>query len=301
MPDAGSLPDTAIDSFTDVPITPAPFTPPEGTPPALLGGTERPAIYHLPKQYTHDSRWPLVILLHGYSASGIAQDGYMAMSTKLDDKGFILITPDGTPDEDGFLHWNATDACCDFFGKGVDDVSYIADLIDEAATWFNVDAERISVLGHSNGGYMTFRVACDLGDRLASAMSIAGGMWLDDTKCPAPGQLSMVVVHSTNDDDVAYNGSTQGDRQYKGALESTEFWANRNACGASLDYVETVDLVSDTEGAETEIYRHTDCANDTAVEHWKMLEAGHEPDFTDGVFSERALDFLLNARRPAPQ
>jgi polyhydroxybutyrate depolymerase len=276
---------------------PEPFTPPAGSAPTLLGGTERPAIYHLPKQYSHDTSWPLVILLHGYSSSGIAQDGYFALSTKVSDYGFVLITPDGTTDEDGYLHWNATDACCDFFGKGIDDVTYITELIDEASLWFNIDPKRVSVIGHSNGGYMVYRLACDIGDRLASAISIAGGMWLDDTMCPANSQLSMVVVHSDNDEDVAYEGSTTGDQQYKGALDSTAFWAEINACEGELSLAETADLDAEVPGDETEVYRYNGCEAGTIVEHWKMLSATHEPNFTDGVFADRAIQVMLEARR----
>ena len=145
---------------------------------------------------------------------------------------------------------------------------------------------------------MTFRLACDIGDRLAAAISIAGGMWSDDDKCPAPGQLSMVVVHSDDDDSVAYEGSQTGAQQYKGALESTAYWAQHNGCTDALEFVESVDLVEETAGNETEVYRHSDCEAGTTVEHWKMLQASHQPNFSDGVFAEKALDILLTARRP---
>ncbi len=278
---------------------PAPaFQPPSGKPPGLLGGTERPSLYYVPEQYTHDTSWPLLILLHGYSASGLAQDGYTAMSTKVSSRGFILITPDGTPDADGYLHWNATDACCDFGGIGTNDVAYISSLIDEASTWFNVDADRVLVMGHSNGGYMTFRLACDIGDRLAGAISIAGGMWLDDTKCPAPAPLTMIAAHAPDDIDVNYEGSTSGSQQYKGAIDSAAFWAKRNGCADVPQPQGNLDLVTEVVGNETERIIFPNCSSGTQVEVWRMNDAGHSPDFSDGVFAEYALDVLLAARRP---
>ena len=43
----------------------------------------------------------------------------------------MLVMPDGKVNTLGYQYWNATDACCDIFGSGVDDVAYIAGLIEE--------------------------------------------------------------------------------------------------------------------------------------------------------------------------
>ena len=43
-----------------------------------------------------------------------------------------------------------------------------------------IDHDKIYVLGSSNGGYMAYRLACDLGYRIAAFTSIAGNMFLDN-------------------------------------------------------------------------------------------------------------------------
>ena len=280
---------------------PPAFVPRAGTPPETLGGDLRPANYFVPSTYTHDRAWPLVILLHGYSASGALQDAFLQLSARVDSREFLLITPDGTVDQDGNLFWNATDACCDFFGTGVDDVGYLTGLMDELSAWYNVDPDRISVMGHSNGGYMSYRLACEVGDRLSSMLSLAGAMYLDDEDCVAPARLSVVHAHGTLDDSVNYNGSTSGSQQYKSAGDSAAFWAARNGCEAGPTLTDTVELDELVEGDDTEILAWSGCQDETRVEIWKIVDGGHVPAFSNGIFAERALDVLLEARRvPGP-
>ena len=58
----------------------------------------------------------------------------------------------------------------------VDDVSYISEVMDIMIREHNVDPEQIFVSGHSNGGAMTNRVACELGNRVRGAIPYLG-MW----------------------------------------------------------------------------------------------------------------------------
>ena len=58
-------------------------------------------------------------------------------------RGFVLVAPDGTLDRTGQRFWNATDACCNFFGDSVDDVAYLHGLVREVAAAYHVDSRRI--------------------------------------------------------------------------------------------------------------------------------------------------------------
>jgi len=176
--------------------------------PDALGG-DRPAAYTLPAEYDAARAWPLAILLHGFGASGALQDLYLGFSAEVDRSAFIAVVPDGTLNARDQRFWNGTDACCDD-GRGVDDVGYVTGLIDEAATYFNVDTGRIYLLGHSNGGFLAHRIACDAGDRITGIMSLAGATWHRTEDCGATTPVAALQVHGTLDDTILYDGEGGG-------------------------------------------------------------------------------------------
>src|SRR5439155_20820686 len=114
--------------------------------------------------------------------------------------------PDGTVDGNNNHFWNATDGCCDFGKTGVDDSSYLAGLIDEIASKYKVDPKRVYFMGHSNGGFMSYRMACDHADRVAAIVSLAGATFADDSKCKPTAPVAVVEVHGNADPTVPYDG-----------------------------------------------------------------------------------------------
>ena len=63
--------------------------------PPLQVGAERPAQVLIPSDYTTSTRYPLVIVLHGYGASGLVQSAYLGLDTRVDSQQYILVMPDG--------------------------------------------------------------------------------------------------------------------------------------------------------------------------------------------------------------
>ena len=124
----------------------------------------------------------LMVLLHGYGATGQIQDQYFQFTQLANAKTFLLATPDGTSDPTPKQFWNATDACCNFYGSAVDDVKYVTAILDEAALKFRVDPKRVYAVGHSNGGFMAHRLACDRAARIAAIVSLAGATWKDPAR-----------------------------------------------------------------------------------------------------------------------
>jgi polyhydroxybutyrate depolymerase len=131
---------------------------------AVIGG-ERPVTVVVPSSYD-GSPTPLVVLLHGYGASAVLQDIYFGLSALAESRGFVLALPDGTLDTSGRRFWNAGDACCDFGEAEVDDVGYLTSVLDELEASYAIDPKRVFFVGHSNGGFMSYRMACDLAGRV---------------------------------------------------------------------------------------------------------------------------------------
>src|SRR5436190_13228372 len=98
----------------------------------------RPYGFKVPTGYDSKTPTPLVILLHGYGASGAQQESYFQFGAVADEQTFLYATPDGTADGTGRRFWNADDACCDFFATGVDDVAYLNAMIDDISSKYTV-------------------------------------------------------------------------------------------------------------------------------------------------------------------
>lgn len=99
--------------------------------PTLEIGGDRLTQVQIPSDYTTTTRYPLIILLHGFGASGPGQSVYMGLGTRVDPLQFVLVLPDGTENNDGQRFWNSTPTCCAPPGEEfqVDDVAYIRSLI----------------------------------------------------------------------------------------------------------------------------------------------------------------------------
>ena len=130
----------------------------------------------VPNTYNSELSAPLIVLLHGYGSSGEGQDNYMKFSELADRYGFLLATPDGSVETGGEQrrYWNASKACCNFFEAQLDDSAYVMNIIKSVQGQYNIDPRRIYLIGHSNGGFMSYRTAYEHSDVIAGIASLAG-------------------------------------------------------------------------------------------------------------------------------
>lgn len=248
---------------------------------------DRPAKVYVPSNYTAAQDWPLVFLLHGYTATGAIQESYLGFSRKVDSRGFILVVPEGTSNPQSAQFWNATDYCCDFYGQAPDDAGYLLGLIDEAKSRFNVNAGKVYMTGHSNGGFMSHRLACDHADVITGIMSLAGATFKDPERCQNSEPVAMLQVHGTDDATISYNGDTR----YPSAEETTAQWRENNAC-ASAKEMDAIAIEGATSVTETDVLSGNSCTNNMTAELWTIKGGGHIPAF-NGEFVDLVLDFLF--------
>lgn len=259
----------------------------------VLGG-ERPATLLLPRGADLSQPRPLIVLLHGYSSFARQADQYFQFSQRVDEGVFGLLLPNGTIDQIRNRFWNATPECCDIFGAEPDDVGYIKALIEEANTYAAFD--QIFAVGHSNGGFMAYRLACEEVPGLTAIVSLAGGAFAEPEDCRVPAPLSVLQIHGTADKIVLYEGGRlpdhpAPDRQpVPGAKDSVLRWAERAGCDIEdAVFFPPIDTDTAVEGAETSIVRFTNgCAEGTVMELWTIKGGGHIPlvwgtDFTPGI------------------
>lgn len=262
---------------------------------APLGG-DRPASVIRPSDYDPGQAYPLVIILHGYMHFGDGVASYFGFPSYVDARDFLLVVPDGTVDQDGARFWNATQACCDFYGSGVDDVGYLTGLITEAKARFNVDPERVIVVGHSNGGFMAYRMACEASEHVTGVVSVAGAMPTEAEGCdPAVPAVNVLQVHGTADDTIFFDG----DVGYPGAEASLERWRTFAGCGETPMEGTPLNLDAQAPGAETTVTMWSGCSGGVAAELWTMDGVGHIPAFTT-VFPTTLFDRVMAWGRALP-
>jgi polyhydroxybutyrate depolymerase len=201
---------------------PSAATPEPSGDPLILA---RPYALRVPTGYRAGTPMPLVIVLHGYGTDGVVADELFGFGTILDERGFLLALPNGVPGRNGLRFWNATDACCDFGRTGVDDVAYLRAVIDDVGARYTIDPKRIFAVGHSNGGFMAHRLACDLSDRIAAIVSLAGAVWADPSSCRPTEPISVAQLHGTADFLIRFDGGKLAGVPYPGAVETVAMWA----------------------------------------------------------------------------
>lgn len=241
---------------------------------------ERPFELKVPRELPPERPMPLVLLLHGYGANGAAQDLYFGLGKLVDEKGFLLALPDGKRDKQGRGFWSATDACCNMDDEPVDDVAYLKAILKDTKARYRVDEKRVFVVGHSNGGFMAHRMACDVSDQIAAIVSLAGAVWKDPSRCKPDAAVSVLQVHGDADDIIRYGGGRfmPGLAEYPSASDTVALWAQRNRCsGALIDSGMPLDLESGLAGAETRVERYAGCPQ-AAVERWTLVGGAHIPE-----------------------
>lgn len=241
---------------------------------------------------------PLVILLHGYGANAEIQMAYFGLEPLARERGFLLAVPNGATNGLGRQYWNATDACCSGGdGQGEPDhVNMLRLLVNDVALSWPVDPERVYLIGHSNGGFMSYRAACDLADTFAALVSLAGATWEDEGKCSPASPVSILQIHGDRDETILYDGGDIMGSDYPSAGETVSQWARLNGCAEpSLPIAHddnTLDLEATIEASETAVMRVSDCPEGVDVQLWTINGGSHIPSFSP-TFGPAVIDFLL--------
>jgi polyhydroxybutyrate depolymerase len=260
----------------------------------------RPANVFVPSTSNGKTALPLVLLLHGSGGTGAGQEDYMRLQPLAEARGFLYCYPDGTLGPDGVSFWNATDACCDIYHTGIDDAGYLRALIEEIARQFSVDRKRIYLVGHSNGGEMAYRMACDAADLLAGIASLAGPTYLDPSHCQPSQPVNILHIHGTADDTVPYFGGTW---PIDPGSRSAQIWASYNgASGPVIDAAPSINLDLAVAGLDTVVTRYADAPAGGAIELWTINGGNHVPTLYSGTaaseFAPRVIDWLLAHPKP---
>lgn len=229
----------------------------------------------LPADYSESVAHPLLILLHGYGTDTDTAEEIWGFIDSVDAFGYVYATPSGSLDESGSFFWNSNTACCNLYNSSIDDVSYLYEFIEELKSSYNIDANRIYVVGDSNGGFMALELAYRFPELLAAAVSSAGASHAEERSAPKAG-VHVLQIQGTDDTSILYGGGFIQDKPYPGAEATALQWAAYNNCAIDGVFAENRDLDPEIPGAETEVTVFAQgCREDASVELWSIQAGGH--------------------------
>ncbi|MEW6734898.1 MAG: polyhydroxybutyrate depolymerase, partial [Acidobacteriota bacterium] len=184
-------------------------------------------------------------------------------SDKADKENFIVVYPSGTgPLEDRLLTWNAGNCCGYALDNKIDDVGFLRMVIEKMKKDYNVDSKHIYATGLSNGAMMSYRLACELSDKIAAIAPVAGALNLE---CAPFQPVSMIIFHGTADQHVLYEGgkpkkkADPHPRTDNSVAYAVSFWVDHNKCATKPQHIEKGNIVMDTysggrNGSEVVLY-----------------------------------------------
>jgi polyhydroxybutyrate depolymerase len=242
------------------------------------GGLQRRYLLHIPPNLDPAQPAALVLCLHGGGTTGDSMQGFTGFNRLSMEKGFLVAYPDAVG-----RNWN--DGRGDRKGRShrenVDDVGFLAAVIDDVARRHAVDSNRVFATGPSNGGFMSHRLGLELSERIAAIAPVIGGIGKPLSADFRPAQpVSVMIVQGTEDPLVPYAGGTvglfQGDD--RGRLIHTEEavrrWVAANGC-AEEPVLEELPDADPEDGCRVRVIRHEGGRGGTEVVLYRVEGGGH--------------------------
>ncbi|MFC3115781.1 extracellular catalytic domain type 1 short-chain-length polyhydroxyalkanoate depolymerase [Cellvibrio fontiphilus] len=268
------------------------------------GLTRRYRIY-VPKTYQTSKPAPLVLAFHGGGGDMdyMARDEYYGLLSKAEAEGFVVVFPNGYSKfkSGNFATWNAGSCCADARDKNMNDVEFVREIISRVTRELNINRQMIFATGMSNGGMMSYRLACEMADTFAAIAAVAG---TDGTlNCQPSKPISVLHIHAKNDDRVLFTGGAG--KKFRDESKVTDFvsvpdtiakWVKLNHCSSTPQPVFT------KPGAYCEQYSRCRagvavqlCVTDTGGHSWPggTKPRGSEPPSTAISANDVMWDFFI--------
>ncbi|QXC60706.1 hypothetical protein KSP35_20665 [Aquihabitans sp. G128] len=230
-------------------------------PPAVRAGTDGPRV-------------PLLVALHGGTGSGLQFERSSGFSGLAEANDFIVAYPDGIgagARGTDLRTWNGGACCGPAVRQDVDDVAFVRLLIDRVEAEYPVDADRVFAAGHSNGGILAYRLACELADRVAAIGVQSSALELDGCRPSQP--VSVLHIHGSGDQNVPIDGGI-GPNAISGVafqppIDGVTTLAAADGCP---DHPE---VTTDPANPDLTIRSWTPCGDDTEVAFLEVAGASH--------------------------
>ena len=200
--------------------------------------------YYLYKPSNLDTNSSVAVLfaLHGYGSSAMNHFNYTNYEPIANENNFIVVYPQGTTSNGLNTHWNNGGWTSKSAAK---DIEFIDSVIDYIKNKIAIDETRIYSSGMSNGGYMSYHLACNLDNTFAAVVSVTGSMTNDTfDNCMPSHPTSAMQIHGVQDLTVPYLGSGWS----KSIDDIIDYWVSYNSCNTEpervIKYSNQTDLIN---------------------------------------------------------
>jgi len=235
-------------------------------------GRTRDYMVLLPDNFRDTTNFPLMIYLHSYGWTAQQGMDYTLMNLVADTSGFIVVYPNAVD-----MVWNSgVGENPDWPDPDVDDVGFINALIDTLSNHYSINLKRVYACGFSNGGFMSYKLACQLSHRIAAIASVGGVMSSGTVdNCNPQHTMPVLQIHGTADGIVSLYGSTD----WYSVDQTLSYWTDFNGC-VQIDTILLPDL-DPTDGCTVEKTTYSNCSDESNIIFYKVINGGHSwPDAT---------------------
>ena len=224
---------------------------------------------YIPENYNHSIPTPILFAFHGFGGSNNFIMNSAGFNEIADEENFIVVYPQGSLILNLFAHWNVGG-----FTQisNTDDVAFVDYLISSLSEMYNINLDRVYATGMSNGGFMSFLLACQLSNKIAAIASVTGSMTTQTlNECDPQREVPILQIHGTNDPIVPYNGIQEWNTPIDNVLD---YWVLNNQCSPNPEVNDLEDINNDNGFTVQEII-YNNGLNGSMVKHFKVNGGTH--------------------------
>jgi polyhydroxybutyrate depolymerase len=203
----------------------------------------------------------IAIFLHGAPGTPTKVSNIFGSKMIADKFNLVSLVPEGNGSN---YEWNSTN-------NGLvetPDIDFLTSLIDNVQSKYTFSDEKVYVFGYSAGGFMAYKLACQIPEKLTAIISLAGQFRGDFDACSTSTPIALHHLHSAIDKDVPFDGRINGG--IASVPDTIAFWQHKNGCSDVIE--ETIQGGVTATSSKTLTEKYTGCVNSVALSHLDLVD-----------------------------
>ena len=254
-------------------------------------GKQRDYLFSTPAN--RDGSLPVLFFLHGLGETITSCNEEFNFGQLAEDFGWAIVVPQALSQSIFGTMWNAG-----LISSSIDDAGFLLALLDTLTEQYQLDPDSVFFTGFSMGGFMTYRMAIDHGDRITACAPVSGLISIMDAAKTPITPVRILHIHGTNDNIVGYNGVSYGSTLGLGVDAIFNYWQNTNGCNGEPD----IDTLPNLKIDGLRFIRYTyPCGTD--LQHLKVVGGTHrwyhDADLYDVGYEDVIYEFFTGQTAPS--